>query len=103
MPHTSGFPEGLSRGGMASTARLVNVKDDVKAAVGSDSVATGVAAALVDLFEITSHKRFRAFGTNYTKMYASPTKTIKGSLVIDREVLVLIAPFTALQARTIVV
>ncbi|WP_147434694.1 hypothetical protein [Micromonospora musae] len=87
--------------GMANGAKLANVKDEIRAVVGSDTTATEVASALDGLFEITSYKRFRAFNAGYIRLYAMPTKTLRGSLVIDREVMVLIAPFSSLQARTV--
>ena len=81
--------------------RLVNVKEEARALVSQDSLASEVATALVGLFEITSYNRFKAFNGNYVGMYARPTKTIRGSLVIEREVFVLIANYSLLHARTI--
>lgn len=83
--------------------RLANVKAEVRSLVSQDHLASEVATALNGLFEITSYKRFRAYRGDYVAMYARPTKTIRGSLIIEREVLVLVANYPVLHARTITV
>ncbi|WP_392670611.1 hypothetical protein [Streptomyces sp. LN785] len=83
--------------------RLRNVKDDIRALVSQDQLATELSAALEDLFQINSHKRFRAYNGNFVGMYAKPTKTIQNSLAIDREVFILIANYPSVHARTIVI
>jgi hypothetical protein len=86
-----------------SSRKLDNVKSDVRNLVASDHIARELSAALEGLFEITSYKRFRAYNGRYVGMYAKPTKTIRSSLAIEREVFVLIADYVRLHARTIVV
>lgn len=86
-----------------SSEKLKNVREEVRSLVSQDRLASEVSTALDGLFEITSHRRFRAFKGDYVGMYAKPTKTIRGSLVIEREVLVLIANYSVLHARTITV
>jgi hypothetical protein len=82
-------------------AKLSNVKDAIRATVSQDSIASSLAAGLVGLFEITYFSRRRAHRSEYTLMFAKPTKTIKSSLSLDREILVLIANFSDLHASTI--
>jgi hypothetical protein len=62
-----------------------------------------VSVALEGLFDITSYKRFRAYNGEYVGMYAKPSKTIRGSLVVEREVFVLLAHYGSLHARTVTV
>lgn len=86
-----------------SPQRLDNVKEDIRHLVRRDTLALELSIALQELFEITTYKRFKAFSGDYVGMFAKPTKTIRGSLAIEREVLVLIANFPGLHARTITV
>ncbi|MFG1940326.1 ATP-binding protein [Micromonospora tulbaghiae] len=86
---------------MTDSTRLANVKPDVRNQVGSDRLAADLANALSGLFEINSYKKFRAFNGNYVSMYAKPTKTVSGSLDIEREVFLLIANYSSLHARTL--
>ncbi len=83
--------------------RLANVKQEVRSLVSQDSLASELSTALDGLFEITSYKRFRAYNGNYVGIYAKPTKTIRGSLIVEREVFVLVANYSVLHARTITV
>lgn len=83
------------------SSKLHNVKSDIRGALSQDTLAVEVATALDGLFVITSYKRFRAFNANYIGLYAEPTKTIRNALSIEREVFVLIAPYSNLHARTI--
>ncbi len=83
--------------------KLANVKPDLRGLVSQDSLASELSVALEGLFELTSYRRFRAYNGDYVAMYAKPTKTIRGSLVVEREVFVLIANYSALHARTITV
>lgn len=86
-----------------SPRKLANVKDEIRSLVSQDSLASEVSIALEGLFEINSFKRFRAYNGEYVGMYAKPTKAIRGSLVVEREVFVLIANYATLHARTITV
>ncbi|WP_139245987.1 hypothetical protein [Geodermatophilus amargosae] len=89
--------------GAPTPKKLANVKDDIRSLVSQDTLAAEVSIALDGLFEITSYRRFKAYNGSYVGMYAKPTKTIRGSLVVEREVFVLIANYSALHARTITV
>lgn len=82
---------------------LHNVKEDIRGQVSQDSLASETARALEGLFEITSYRRWKAHAGDYVGMYAKPSKTIRGSLLVEREVLVLIANYSTLHARTVVV
>ncbi|KJK47349.1 hypothetical protein UK23_20615 [Lentzea aerocolonigenes] len=86
---------------MTPLAKLINVHEDVRSQVSQDTIASDLARSLEGLFEITNYKRFRALKGEYASMYAKPTKTIRNSLSVEREVLVLIANYNALQAKTI--
>lgn len=86
-----------------SKGRLRNVKSDIRNKVAQDQLAAELSGALLDLFEITSHRRFRSFNAEYVGMYALPTKTVRDSLLIEREVFVLVANFATLHARTLTV
>lgn len=81
--------------------RLQNVRDDIRGAVSQDQLASELSNALEGLFSITSYRRFSAYAGSYVGMYASPTKAIRSSLAVDREVLVVIANYANLHARTI--
>jgi hypothetical protein len=86
-----------------ASGKLANVKDEVRSLVSQDTLAAELSTALDGLFEITSYRRFKAYNGSYVGMYAKPTKTIRGSLVVEREVFVLIANYAAIHARTITV
>lgn len=81
--------------------RLLNVNEDIKSEVGSDELAKNLAFALTGLFSVSSYKRFRSYNTNYTSIFCKPTKTIRNSLLIDREIIALLSSYTSVQARYI--
>jgi len=60
-----------------------------------------LAEALVDIFTISSYRRVKKYGGNYTTLFCKPTKTIASALLVEREVLALIANFSDIHARTI--
>ncbi len=93
----------MTSGASPSPRKLPNVKDEVRGLVSQDTLASEVSIALEGLFEINSYKRFRSYSGEYVGMYAKPTKAIRGSLVVEREVFVMIANYPALHARTITV
>lgn len=84
-------------------AKLINVQDDIRLLVGKDSLASELADALNSMFTITYYRQSRNFGSMYTTIYCKPTQTIAESLLIDREVLGVIANFEDLHVRTLTV
>ncbi len=84
---------------MNSIVTLRNVKDDIRAAVSADHIAAELAKAVDGLFTITFHRRFKEFEALYTSVYCKPTRNIGESLLLEREVLALVANFTDLQPR----
>lgn len=104
------FPNGGSIQSMArqaaspaSQSKLHNIKEDIRSLVSQDQLAVDLSVALQGLFQITRYERFRTYKGTYVGMYAKPTKTISGSLAIEREVFVLIANYQSLHARTIAI
>ena len=87
----------------ARPKRFANVKEELRNVVSRDALASELSTALDGLFEITKFRRFRAYNGAYVGMYAKPTKTIRGSLVVEREVFVLVANYSVLHARTVTV
>jgi hypothetical protein len=81
--------------------QLVNVKADLRSKVSQDSLSSELSRALEGLFEITGYRRFVAYKGSFVSLYAKPTRTIANALLIDREVLALVANYSDLQVRTI--
>lgn len=78
-----------------------NIKDDIRSDVLQDRVSSELAKALEGMFTITFFRRFKEFDALYRAMYCKPTRTIAESLLLQREVLALVANFTDLQVRTL--
>lgn len=81
------------------TNQLSNVIDEYKESVYRNKLALELSDALISMFTITNHFKSKRLETNFTVLYCKPTQTIAESLLIDREVLAIIANFDDLQAR----
>lgn len=82
-------------------ACLINVKEEIRAGVASNAVASEVANALYGLFTIEYFKRQRSYGRTYSILYCKPNRTVADALLLDREVLTLVINVDDIQVRTI--
>jgi hypothetical protein len=82
-------------------ARLMNVKEEIRASVSSNTIASEVANALDGLFTIEFFKRHRAQDCMYTVLHCKPNRTVADALLLDREVLTLIINVVDVQVRTL--
>jgi hypothetical protein len=80
---------------------LENVGDELRGAVAGDKLASELADAFTGLFHIGYYRRIKQYEAYYTVLYCKPSRTIADSLLIDREVLALVANFDDLQVRAI--
>ncbi|MFD1837683.1 hypothetical protein [Paracidovorax cattleyae] len=82
-------------------AHLLNVKEEIRANVARNSLASEVCNALDGLFTIEFFKTHAANGKNHVVLHCKPTRTISDSLLLDREVLGLAINVKELQVRTL--
>lgn len=80
---------------------LNNVVEDVRNDVASDQIALELANALDGIFSITYYKRMAYLRGSYTVVYCKPTKAISSALMVDREIIAVIANFRDIQQRTL--
>jgi hypothetical protein len=80
---------------------LLNVREEIRASVSRNALASELSNALDGLFTIETHRRHEEYDWKYVVLHCKPTKTIADALLLDREVLALIVNVTDLQVRTI--
>src|SRR5215510_9730902 len=80
---------------------LRNVHEDARSDVAQDRLASELAEALEDIFTISSYRRITKYGGKYPTLFCKPTKTIASALLVEREVLAVIANYSDIHARTI--
>lgn len=83
------------------TLRRSTIHPDILAAVQSDSTALRLASTLDGLFTLTGYKRVRKHKESYVTIFCKPTSTISKALLIEREVVAVIARFSDIHARTV--
>jgi hypothetical protein len=80
---------------------LTNVRRDVRHSVARSRLATELAIALKGAFEITGFKQVRRYNSRYLSLYCKPTEQTANALLIDREILALVANYPDIHARNI--
>lgn len=80
---------------------LLNVREEIRASVSRNALASELCNALDGLFTIEKLRRHEAYDWKYVVLHCKPTKTIADALLLDREVLALTVNVTDLQVRTI--
>lgn len=82
---------------------LGNVHAEVRDRVRRDTLASELASGLEGTFTVTAYRKVTKYGGAYTTLFCKPTTTVSRALLIDREVLGLIANYPDIHARTIAV
>jgi len=88
---------------MAPVRSLTNVHPDFVSLVANDTIASELASALVGIFDISSFRNHRKFGTRVSSLFCKPSQTVTRSLLLERQVLALVVNYTDLHARTITI
>lgn len=78
-----------------------NVRDELLGRVRRDSIASELAVAFQGLFTIEDIRKHTAHNWKHTVLSCKPTKTMAESLLLDREVLVMITNVDDIQVRTL--
>lgn len=78
-----------------------NIHQDIVAELSRDAIALDLARALEGLFFVSGYRKLRKYDAPFTTMFCKPTESIANALLIEREVLALVANFSDIQARTI--
>lgn len=78
-----------------------NVHPDHLGAVQGDPAASEFASAIEGLFAITGYASLRRRGGRYVSLFCKPTRAVADSLLVNREVLVLIANYDSIDPRAV--
>jgi hypothetical protein len=78
-----------------------NIHPDYISKVSQDVLALEFAVAVEGMFLITGYARVIKRGGRYVTLFCKPTRTISDSLLLNREVLVIITKYDNLDPRTI--
>lgn len=82
-------------------AHLLNVKEEIRANVSQNALASEISNALDGLFSIEYFRRHKANGLTYLVLHCKPTRNVADALLLDREVLALGVQVTDVQVRTL--
>lgn len=80
---------------------LSDVHADALRVVKASPMAKAFATSVQGLFRITRAWRIRRGKSTYTGLYLKPSRSIRDSLLIDREVLGLVVPYAELETRAV--
>lgn len=84
-----------------ASPKLKNVKDDIKGIVSQDVLASELSSALEGMFTIQHYKRVHEPRASYAALHCKPVRSIAEALLLDREVLALVANYEDIHVRSL--
>src|SRR5713101_7894631 len=83
--------------------KLANVHEEARAAVARDVIASELAEGLDGIFTITNYRKVRKYDAPLATLFCKPTRTVANALLIDLEILAIVANYADVHARTILI